>query len=87
MFGKATKTRRKVRSTNEQHKKYKPGDMVVVDTLISSTPGFIAQMKGRLTNRRYHNATIYVDAATGHGYVNLIVRETAKETIQETKSL
>ena len=56
--------------------------MAAVGILISPTPGFIAQMTGRLTNRRYHSATIYVDASTGYGYVNLQVQETAKETIQ-----
>ena len=38
-----------------------PGQCVSIDQLESSTPGFIAQLKGRLTKDRYQAATIFVD--------------------------
>jgi hypothetical protein len=38
-----------------------PGQMVSVDQLESSAAGFISQLKGKLTSRRYKAATIFVD--------------------------
>ena len=39
----------------------KPGDCVSIDQLESTTPGFIAQMKGWLTGTRYTCATVFTD--------------------------
>ena len=41
-----------------------PGEYVSVDQLKSSTPGFNAELKGRLTKDRYICDTIYVDHAS-----------------------
>ena len=38
-----------------------PGDCVSVDQLESTTPGFIAQLKGFLTSQRYSCATVFTD--------------------------
>jgi hypothetical protein len=38
-----------------------PGECVSVGQLESSTPGFVAQLKGFLTKRRYTCATVFVD--------------------------
>jgi hypothetical protein len=37
----------------------------------SPTPGLIAQMAGFITKKRYQGATIFVDQATGLGYVHV----------------
>ena len=39
----------------------KSGQCVSVDQMESTEQGFIAQLKGKLTKRRYKNATIFVD--------------------------
>ena len=62
MFGKLTK--RPKRTKGEAKYIYpttKPGQCVSVDQLESSTAGFLGQVKGRLTRRRYKYATIFVD--------------------------
>ena len=52
-------------------KDLKPGEVVSVDQLVSPTPGLIAQMIGFLTKQRYKYTTVYVDQATGLGFVHL----------------
>ena len=58
----------------------KPGECVSVDQLDSSTPGFIAQLKGRLTRDRYHCATVYVDHARRNSYIHLQRSTSSNET-------
>ena len=58
----------------------KPGDCVSVDQMESSTPGFIAQLKVRLTTDRYRGATIFVDHFSRHGYVYLQRTLSSNET-------
>ena len=41
-----------------------PGAVVSVNQLVSPTPGFIAQMIGRLTAKKYKYATIFLDQAS-----------------------
>ena len=62
-----------------------PGEMVSVDQLTSPTPGFIAQMTGILTTKRYKYATVFVDHASKLGYVHLQKTSTAEETIEAKK--
>jgi hypothetical protein len=38
-----------------------PGQYVSVDQMECSTPGFVAQLKGRLTRKRYRVTTVYID--------------------------
>jgi hypothetical protein len=45
-----------------------PGDCISIDQLESLTPGFIAQLKGRLTKKRYGAATIFVNHASHLSY-------------------
>jgi hypothetical protein len=45
-----------------------PGDIVSVDQLESSIPGFIGQMTGRLTSKRIVASTIFVDHASDLSY-------------------
>jgi hypothetical protein len=50
-------------------KETNPGDIVSVDQLRSSIPGFIGQITGRLTRQRIVGSTIYVDHASDLSYV------------------
>ena len=58
-----------------------PGQCVSVDLLTSPTPGFIAQLTGALTNRRYNHAAVYVDQATGYGFIHLQKSASEEETL------
>jgi hypothetical protein len=46
-----------------------PGEVVSVDQLESSIPGFIGQLTGRLTNQRIVASTVFVDHASDLSYV------------------
>jgi hypothetical protein len=54
--------------------------------LSSPTPGLIAQMTGYRTKQRYTTATVYVDQATGLGYVHLQKSTSAEETVDSKKA-
>jgi hypothetical protein len=58
------------------------GQCVSVDQLESSTVGFIAQTKGKLTTMRYKFATIFVDHFSNLSFVYLQKRLTSLETVQ-----
>ena len=63
-----------------------PGQIVSVDQMESSTTGFISQLKGRLTRRRYRAATIFVDQYSKLSYVHLQEGLTSAETVEAKKS-
>ena len=52
-----------------------PGDLVSVDQLVSSVPGFIAQeqanVRYKLTRRRFKAATVFVDHYSRLSYVHV----------------
>ena len=84
-YGKAT--RRPWRTKAEPNriqpiKITKPGQCVSVDQMQSSTPGFVAQMKGQLTRLRYTGATIFVDHFSRLCYVHPQKSLSAEETLQ-----
>jgi len=56
---------------NQKHLKKTPhpGEVVLVDQLESSIPGFIGQMTGKLTNQCIVASTVYVDHASDFSYV------------------
>jgi len=58
-----------------------PGAVVGVDQLTSSTPGFIGQMRGILTRKRYTVSTFFVDHYSGYSYVHFQLPTLASETI------
>ena len=60
----------------------KPGHCISVDQMESSTLGFIAQLKGRLTTRRYKYATIFIDHFSRYRYVHLQKTLTSEETLE-----
>jgi len=60
----------------------KPGECVSVDQLESSAPGFIAQLKGIPTVKRFKAATVFVDHYSRLGYIYLQQNLTSDETIK-----
>jgi hypothetical protein len=87
-YAKATKRpwRGKPRKDFAPSRATKPGEVVSVDQLVSPTPGLIAQMTGFITKERYNYATVYVDQATGHGYVYLQKTPSAQETLESKRA-
>ena len=63
-----------------------PGECVSVDQLESSTPGFITQLKGKLTKQRYHAATVFVDHFSGLSYVHMQRSLTSEETLEAKRA-
>ena len=59
-----------------------PGNCISVDQMESSMPGFMAQMKGRLTRRRYNYATIFVYHRSRLKYVHLQESITSEQMVE-----
>ena len=85
MFGKATKRPWQTKNPankNALSKNVKqPGDCVSVDTLESTTPGLIAQLRGNPTKARYHYATIFIDHYSNYSYVHLHQENNGDEVV------
>jgi len=58
------------------------GECVSVDQLDSSVPGFIAQLKGIPTHKRYNAARVFVDNYSSLSYIHLQKDLTSAETIK-----
>ena len=88
MYAKATRKpwRNKINKEFKNKQVNKPGDLVSVDQMVSPTPGLVAQMTGRLTNKRYKYATVFVDHASRLGYVHLQKTSTAEETLEAKRA-
>ena len=78
--------RRTKENTDEAGEPKQPGELVSVDQLISPTLGFIAQMCGILTTKRYTCSTVYVDQASKLGFVWIQKTTAAKDTVEVKKS-
>jgi hypothetical protein len=59
----------------------KPGECISVDQMASTEVGFFAQMKGKLTKRRYRCATIFVDNFSRLRFVHLQINDSSAETL------
>ncbi len=59
-----------------------PGELISVDQLESSIPGFIGQMTGKLTRQCIVASTIFVDHASGFSYVYHQTSMTSEETLK-----
>ena len=62
------------------------GQVVSVDQLESTTPGFVAQLKGLLTTQRYNYATIFVDQYSMLSFDFLQKKRTSAETVLAKQS-
>ena len=58
------------------------GQCISVNQLESSTVGFIGQLKGRLTTRRYKHATVFIDHYIRYTFVHLQKTLTSEETLE-----
>jgi hypothetical protein len=59
-----------------------PGDVVSVDQLESSIPGFIGQMTGKLTRQRIVGSTVYVDHTSDFSFVYHQTSMSSEETVK-----
>ena len=62
------------------------GECISVDQLDATTPGFVAQLKGILTRKRYRYATIFVDHFSDIDYVVPQTSLTSEETLRAKHS-
>jgi Reverse transcriptase (RNA-dependent DNA polymerase) len=89
MFAKATR-RPWLSSDTEQpvqpRKATSPGECVSVDQLESSTPGLVAQLKGKPTKARYRVATVFVDHFSRLSYVHFQKSSSAEETVEAKRA-
>ncbi len=60
----------------------KAGQCVSVHQMILMQVGFIAQLKGTLTKKRYTAATVFVNHYSRLKYIHLMTKLTSKETIE-----
>ena len=60
----------------------RPGQVVSVDQMESTQPGFVGQLKGRLTKQRYKAATVFVDHFSGLRYIHTMTSTSSNETIK-----
>jgi hypothetical protein len=58
-----------------------PGQTVSANQMISTQVGFIAQLKGALTKKRYTAATVFTDHYSRLQYIHLMTHLTSQETI------
>jgi Reverse transcriptase (RNA-dependent DNA polymerase) len=89
LFGKATRKpwRGKHTSDGKGYKPVdKPGQVVSVDQMVSPTKGFVAQMTGILTTKRYTCAMVFVDHATDLSYIHLQHSASAEDTVVGKKA-
>jgi len=64
----------------------KPGLCVSVDQLESRLPGFIVQLKSKITNERYNTATISIDHFCDLSYVHLQQSTSSEERLESTRA-
>jgi hypothetical protein len=84
LFGAMTKIPWRSKETKAYHKVFvatKPGECISVNQMTSTEPGFYAQLKGKLTKKRYCCATIFVDHFSRLRYVHPQVDDTLIETV------
>lgn len=65
---------------------HRPGDCVSIDQMESSVSGFVAQLKGQLTRRRYSVTTVFVDHYSRLKYVHPQSSTSAQDTLEAKES-
>jgi len=90
LFGKATRRPWYSKTSKEKpimsYTITRPGQCISVDQLESTTPGLIAQMKGKPTMKRYIAATVFIDHYSGFTFVHIQKSTSADETIEGKKA-
>lgn len=76
--------------TKKQPKKLRkataPDQIVSVDQMQLGSPGFIAQMKGKLTTSRYVHAMVFVDHLSRLRYIHLQRTASSEETLEAKRA-
>ena len=82
-YGKMTKRPWTVKGDNKRTAKTAtyPGQVVSVDQLEYTSPSFITQLKGTLTQQRYKHATVFIDQFSRDTFVYLQKSVTSQETV------
>jgi hypothetical protein len=84
LFGAMTKIPLRGKETKSSHEVFvatKPEECVSVDQITSTELGFVAQLKGKLTKKRYRCATVFVDHYSRLRYVHPQVDDSSIETV------
>jgi hypothetical protein len=84
IFGAMTKIPWRGKETKASHEVFtatKLVECISVDQMVSTEVGFFAQMKGKLTKKRYRCATIFVEHYSHLRFVHLQVDNSSVETI------
>jgi hypothetical protein len=84
LFGAMTKIPWRGKETKASHEVFvatKPGECISVDQMTSTKPGFYAQLKGKLTKKRYRCATIFVNHFSQLRYVHPQVDDLLIKTV------
>ena len=58
------------------------GEYISADQLDATTPGFIAQLKGWLTHKRYCYVAVFIDHKSNLDYIDPQISLTSKETLK-----
>lgn len=85
MCGKATRKRwrhKTPKNMKEPIKTSRPGQVISVDMLDSPSPGFVAQLTGKLTVRRHKCAIVYVENFSGLSYMYNQTSSSAEHTLK-----
>ena len=72
------------KETKADHKVFiatKPGECVSVDQMMSTGVGFYAQLKGKLTKKRYKWVTVFVEHFSHLCFVHLKINDSLTETL------
>jgi hypothetical protein len=85
LFGAMTKLpwcSKESKSSHEVFAATKPGECISIDQMISTQVGFFAQLKGKLTSKRYRAASIFLDHFSRLRFVHLMQDLSSEETIK-----
>ena len=64
----------------------KPGQCVSINQMVSSKPGFIAQLKGKLTMDRYSVVTVFMDHFSRLRYCHIQRNATSSSTLEAKRA-
>ncbi len=84
LFGAMTKLPWQGKETKANHEVFvatKPGECISVDQITSTEVGFFAQLKGKLTKKRYKCATVFADHFSCLRFVHLQLDDKSDETL------
>ncbi len=89
LFGMMTKLPWQGKESKSTHQVFiatKPGECIFVNLMESSQVGFFAQLKGKLTKKRYTGTTIFVDHYSRVRFIHLMLDLSAEETLKAKRA-